>query len=34
LIEAHVEEGSNLMTDEAPVYGHFKGNYHRYAVNH
>jgi transposase-like protein len=34
LVDAHVADGSNLMTDDAPVYRHVKGRYHHYSVDH
>ena len=34
LVDANVKEGSNLMTDDAPVYRHVKGHYHHYSVDH
>jgi hypothetical protein len=34
LIAEHVAEGSNLMTDESPIYWGLKGHYHRYSVDH
>jgi transposase-like protein len=34
MLENHVADGSNLMTDEAKLYEGMKGHYFRYSVNH
>ena len=34
LLENHVASGTNLMTDEAPLYRWIEGHYFPYSVNH
>jgi transposase-like protein len=34
LVDAHVKEGSNLLTDDSHIYRHVTGRFHHYSVNH